>query len=49
MLESEVRSLGGKRTADINDEQTDGFLDYELKLLSDRMDSGNLFQTDGAQ
>ena len=46
------RALGGKRTVDINDEQTDGFLDEnlnELKLLRDRMDSDNLSQTDDAQ
>ena len=33
---------------DINNEQTDGLLN-ELKLFRDRVDSGNLFQTDGAQ
>ena len=31
------RSLGGKRTADINDEQTDGFLDENLNELKLRM------------
>ena len=44
-----VRSLGGKRTVDINNEQTDVFLKKdlnELKVLRDRIDSGNLFQTD---
>ena len=33
---------------DIINEQTDGLLN-ELKLFRDRVDSGNLFQTDGAQ
>ena len=31
------RSLGGKRTADINDELTDGFLDENLNELKLRM------------
>ena len=41
------RSLGGSRTVDINDEQTDGFLDeiwMSWKLLRDQMDSGNVFE-----